>query len=129
MEVKEVVGPLRGGDGELVTDYAGMSKLLNNYFSSVFTIEDLNEKLPEVTNRFQGDDCCMLKDINLSREVIINKMKSLRDGKAPGIDGIVSKVTSCQDLLSVSARTVLVKFLCCFMLLYTCDVPLTASCG
>ena len=37
-------------------------------------------------------------------------------------------LTSFQDLLSVSVRTVLVKF-CVVLLFYTCDVLLTASCG
>ena len=112
MEVKEIVGPLRGNDGELVTEYAGMSKLLNNYFSSVFTKEDLNEELPEVTVRLQGEDCCMLWDIKLSKEIIEQKRMKLSDGKAPGIDGIVPKVLiECAKILNAPLLKLFLKSL------------------
>jgi hypothetical protein len=34
----------------------------------------------------------MLDDINLNEEMIERKLKKLKDGKAPGIDGIVPKI-------------------------------------
>jgi hypothetical protein len=34
----------------------------------------------------------MLDDINLNEEMIERKLKKLKDGKVPGIDGIVPKI-------------------------------------
>ena len=68
--VRDVVGPLQDKDGLLVSDNVGMCRILNDYFSTVFTKEDINGKLPEVTKRFQGDSNCMLQDIDLTAQCI-----------------------------------------------------------
>ena len=67
-----------------------MSKMLNCYFGSVFTKENLNDKLPEVEQVFKGDLSSNLTDIIITPEVVIEKLKKLKSNKAPGTDGLVS---------------------------------------
>ena len=40
-KTKTSVGPLKNGDGVLILDYLEMSEILNSYFGSVFTKENL----------------------------------------------------------------------------------------
>ena len=47
-KTKTSVGPLKNGDGVLVSDDLEMSEILNSYFGSVFTKENLSDNLPEV---------------------------------------------------------------------------------
>jgi len=49
-KVKEVVGPLKDGENQLVSDNKVMWEILNRYFGSVFTSENVNNDLPEVRN-------------------------------------------------------------------------------
>ena len=59
-----------------------MSEILNSYFGSVFTKENLSDKLPEVEQVFKG---------NLSSNLtVVEKLKKLKSNKAPGTDGLVS---------------------------------------
>jgi hypothetical protein len=83
---KEKVGPLRDENGKLINDDEEIAGVLNSFFSSVFTDEG-NAILPEVTNRFKGDKSQELGNINISEETVLNKIKHLKEGKAPGDDG------------------------------------------
>jgi ribonuclease P/MRP protein subunit RPP40 len=98
--VKEVVGPLRDREGKLVTESEGMCGLLNDFFASVFTNERQDEELPEVEARFSHDSCCMLDHMDLTEKMVVSRIRKLKVGKAPGIDGIVPKVlVECADVL------------------------------
>ena len=44
-----------------------MSEILNSYFGSVFTNENLSDKLPEVEQVFKGDLRSNLTDYNNTR--------------------------------------------------------------
>ena len=46
---------LSDGDGVLISDDLQMSQILNSYVGSVFTKENLSDKLPEVEQEFKGD--------------------------------------------------------------------------
>jgi hypothetical protein len=105
--LKDGIGPLRDGNGDLVSGNEGMCKMLNEFFASVFNTEDAKEVLPEVKDRITEEDCCMLRDIHLTEEAIYRQLKKLKVGKAPGVDGIVPKVlvecaeTLCKPLLRI----------------------------
>ena len=43
---RETIGPLKAGDGELVSSGEEMSKIMNDYFLTVFTQETLQD-MPE----------------------------------------------------------------------------------
>ena len=87
--LKEVVGPLRDVEGKLITDHRKMCNTLNNFFASVFTQERNDETLPEVERKITVDSCCKIK---LTGELIYRQLRKLKLGKAPGIDGIVTKI-------------------------------------
>jgi hypothetical protein len=50
--VKEVVGPLKNRDGNVVSDNAEMCRILNDYFGTVFTDEKDITNMPEVKCKF-----------------------------------------------------------------------------
>jgi len=99
---KDRVGPLRNNKNELITENDGMCKILNDFFSSVFTDEDKEKNLPEVKLRYQEDDILMLTDITITPEIVARKLKKLGAHKAPGIDGFVPVLLiKNADVLSV----------------------------
>ena len=84
------VGPLKNEDGVLVSDNLEMSEILNSYFGSVITKENLSDKLPEVEQVFKGDLSSNLTDIIITPEMLAEKLKKLKSKKSPGTDGPVS---------------------------------------
>ena len=60
-----------------------MNTVLNKYFVSVFTYEDLTS-VPEAEQVFRGREDEKLLDINITRE-IINEGNKLKIGKSPGL--------------------------------------------
>ena len=68
-----------------------MSEILNSYiFGSVFTKENLSDKLPKVEQVFKGDLSSNLTDNIRTPEVVVEKLKKLKSNKASGTDGLVS---------------------------------------
>ena len=67
-----------------------MSEILNNYFYSVFTKENLSDKFPEVEQVFKSDLSSNLTDIILTPELIVENLKKFKSNKALGTDGLVS---------------------------------------
>ena len=65
-----------------------MCDMLNTFFSSVFCREEQEGILREVKNLFQEDTDSTLTNIEIS-EAIKSKLKILKPGKAPGMDGLV----------------------------------------
>ena len=74
----------------MISDDLQMSEILNSYFGSVFTKENLSDKLPEVEQVFKGDLSSNLTDIIITPEVVVEKLKKLKSNKAPGTDSLVS---------------------------------------
>jgi len=74
---------------------------LNAYFGSVFTSEDLVNELLETKCKFSKDNDHMLSKIEITRDVVLNKLNKLKSNKAPGVDGIVHrKLVGNSDVLS-----------------------------
>ena len=91
------VGPLKEGDS-LVTDDSQMADMLNTYFCSVFTNENLaNMRDPE--QLYMGDN--LLKDVEFTAEKVKKKLSHLKPSAAPGPDGVWSRILHKQaDILS-----------------------------
>ena len=53
-KTKTSVGPLKNRDGVLISDGLEMSAILNSYFGSVFTKENLSDKLLEAEQVFKA---------------------------------------------------------------------------
>ena len=47
-----MVGPLKDNNDEMICGSEGISNILNNFFGSVITNEEVFDKLPEVKLRF-----------------------------------------------------------------------------
>jgi ribonucleases P/MRP protein subunit RPP40 len=78
------VGPLRDSQGGMVQDSGQMATILNGFFSSVFTREDVTN-IPEPENIAGGN---RITDVRISAKDVKNKIKGLREDAATGPDGI-----------------------------------------
>ena len=67
-----------------------MSEILNSYFGSIFTKENLTDNLPDVEQVFKGDLSSNLTAIIITPEVVVEKLKKLKSNKASSADGLVS---------------------------------------
>ena len=82
--IKSSIGPLKDSQGNVISCDEGMAELLNEYFASVYTEEDL-QGMPTVPARYQGNE--PLEKINLTVERVKDKLKKLNPNKSPGPDG------------------------------------------
>ena len=81
--IRTSTGPLLSASGELKTDAGDTAEELNNYFSSVFTVENMSN--------FPQDSCfpqAIVDDIVISAEMVMTKLTKLRANKATGVDNI-----------------------------------------
>ena len=82
------VGPLKA-NGSVVTDHQVMSNMLNDYFCSVFTDENI-EEIPAAEQQYVGDD--PLLDVTITKEKVRKKLAALKPSSAPGPDKVWAKV-------------------------------------
>ena len=68
-----------------------MAEVLNEYFSSVFTTEDISS-LPVPFTKFEGNKSEYLGQLFANPVMIANKIKKMKDNKSPGVDGIPPKL-------------------------------------
>ena len=68
-----------------------MAEVLNEYFSSVFTTEDISS-LPVPFTKFEGNKSEHLGQLFVTPVMIANKIKKMKDNKSPGVDGIPPKL-------------------------------------
>ena len=87
---RESVGPLKkDGSQDFESDDTVMAGMLNEFFSSVFTDEDLGD-IPVPDQAYRGNEPLM--DIEITEEKVKKKIESLRLGAAPGPDGITPRL-------------------------------------
>src|SRR6267154_208483 len=84
-KTKEKVGPFKDENGSVISNSNGMCKVLNNYFSSIFISENV-EKIPEAKSVYKEDQGEKLQDIEITQSLIYEKLKMLKQNKAPGVD-------------------------------------------
>ena len=78
------VGPLEDGD-KLVTDNKDMAEMLNSWYCSVVTRENLLE-MPEAEQLFTGES--PLISVKFMSKLVHKKLKELNPNAAPGPDGL-----------------------------------------
>ena len=94
-KTKDKVCPLKDDQGNIAVNDADICKVLNTYFSSVFTHENItttNDEFPSLKQIFTGDQNDMLQDIEITEELVRTKLGKLCLNKAPGVDGLVPRV-------------------------------------
>ena len=67
-----------------------MAEVLNEYFSSVFTTEDISSPVP--FTKFERNKSEHLGHLFGTPEIIAKKIKKMKDNKSPGVDGIPPKL-------------------------------------
>ena len=107
---KESVGPLKPDTGgDVVTDDATMAGMLNTFFSSVFTDEDL-ENMPTPETLYHGDS--PLLDVNITPENVKKKIGAMRSNAAPGPDKLCPRLLkSVTEQISTPLSTIFKKSL------------------
>ena len=73
--------------GNIISDGFQMAEDLNEYFSSIFTIEDITSFLVPFI-KFEGNKSEHLGQLFVTPEMLAQKIKKMKDNKPPGADGI-----------------------------------------
>jgi len=85
------VGPLKNELGEIITDNKIAADVMNKYFASVFTVEDLTN-IPEPVQIFKStSESDKLKEIEIKEDDVIKKLENLKV-KSPVPDDIHAKL-------------------------------------
>ena len=84
---RETVGPILSDSGELVTDCQQQANILNAYFASVFTEEDMNN-LPRLELRGVPE----MSEVTITEQKVLEKIQELKKDSAPGPDGIQTRI-------------------------------------
>ena len=90
-KVRDKVGPLENNRGNIISDGFLKAEVLNEYFSSVFTTEDISS-LPVPFTKFECNKSEHLGQLFVTPEMIAQKIKKMKDNKSPGVDGIPPKL-------------------------------------
>ena len=90
-KVQDKVGPLEDSDGKIITEGFLMAENLNEYFSSVFTREDISA-LPVPETKFEGRESDYLGQLIVTPKMVAKKIRDMKDNKSPGVDGIPPKL-------------------------------------
>ena len=79
------IGPLKNNQGIMVTDNEETAEMLNKYFGSVLTQED-TKNIPEPMLLFAGNQEQMINTVDITEEIVVKMLKSLKEDKTPGVD-------------------------------------------
>ena len=85
---KSKVPDLKTSNNEFTKSEQEKVDVLNHFFTSVFTREDLSS-IPQITDRSFASP---LTEIDISHSLVLDAMKSLNASKSPGPDGIHPRV-------------------------------------
>lgn len=88
LNTRSKMADLRKVDGDLETDSVEKAKILNCFFSSVFTVEDTSD-IPAFEVRYIGP---LLEDIHFSNLTVFSKLASLKITSSPGPDLLHSRI-------------------------------------
>ena len=89
--LEDKVGPLEDSAGNIILQGCLMAENINDYFSSVFTREDISS-LPVPDAKFQETKSYYLGQLIVTPEMVAMKIKAMNDNKSPGVDGIPPKL-------------------------------------
>ena len=81
----ELVGLLKIGQEEMVSLEEDMCKVLSYYFLSVFTKDD-KHIVPVCEQIFRGEESEKLKDVELTRELVVREINKMQKFKSPSPD-------------------------------------------
>ena len=105
---RDTVGPLTDANGNLTDDDEKMSSILNDYFSSVFTQESINN-LPVASQQIMNGRGLLLTTIEVTEEKVLKALIQTKSNKAAGIDGINSSLLKESRFGAVEPLTMIFK--------------------
>ena len=88
---KDSVEPLVDLMGEVITDSIQAANLLNDYFASAYTDEEMGN-LPDPVNIFTKILEESLQNIEFTTAIVQDKLSKMKPNKAPGIDNFNSSM-------------------------------------
>ena len=88
---KVKVGPLRDNAGNIITEDKTTANIFNDYFASVFTVED-RDNIPLAEQIFTGLESEGLSEICISEDIVFKKLNELNVNKSPGSDDLHPKL-------------------------------------
>ena len=86
---RSTVGPLKDDNDNIISSNLGMATLLNSFFVSVFTVENVTS-MPVPTRVYSGNS--PLSSLHISSEDVHKKLKKLKVNSAPGPDKLPPKI-------------------------------------
>ena len=88
IKTRSKISHLTKEDGSLTQTYEEQAQVLNMFFSSVFTEEDLSQ-IPILENRQENDP---MANIHITPEMVLKKLKALKNTKSAGPDKIHPRI-------------------------------------
>ena len=92
-KVRDKVGPLENNRRNIISDGFQMAEVVNEYFSSVFTTEDISS-LPVPFTKFEGNKSEHLGQLFVTPEMIAKQIKKMEIINHPELMGLLSKLLS-----------------------------------
>ena len=86
--LKSTIGPLLSAEGEIVTDERETADILNDYFASVFTVEEDREE----ATPYQMTVAAQLFLVDITEEDVMRVIDKLKICKSPGPDKIYPRI-------------------------------------
>ena len=86
--LKSTIGPLLSAEGEIVTDERETADILNDYFASVFTVEEDREE----ATPYQMTVAAQLILVDITEEDVMRVIDKLKICKSPGPDKIYPRI-------------------------------------
>ena len=85
------VGPLEDSTGNIISDSRSIADLLNSYFSSVFTVENVSF-IPKKISNFHIQHSQNLSDIYIDENLVGEKLNKINTSKSQGPDELNPKL-------------------------------------
>lgn len=83
--LRENIGPIKDPNGNLTNDAGSIATILNNFFSSVFTEENLDD-IPELNDIREFTEATVLENITVFEDEIKRYIEKMKISKSPGPD-------------------------------------------
>ena len=96
-KVQDKVGPLEGSDGNIITEGFLMAENLNEYFSLVFTREDISI-FPVLEATFEGREFDYLGQLIVTPTMVAMKIRDMKDNKSPIGNCRTNQHTACNSV-------------------------------
>ena len=82
---------MKGRTGNIVSEAGAMADLLNSYFSSIFTVENVSS-IPNPISNFDFTNSQIFSEISVDEKFVEEKLSKMNTGKSQGPDELNPKL-------------------------------------